>query len=131
MRDRNVVDHLSSKVDHLQNARGEAVLESKLVANETFDWFEDRSIGTPSVRPEGNKVRIQPASRRRGPPGEELPDQVRVVFNDTTQRTTCSTYFEGDVCVFDVANDKRGEKTTERTEQPLADWVFRCVAPAP
>jgi hypothetical protein len=127
--DRKIVDFLSSKVDHIQNAQHEVILNGSMPANASFDFFEDRSFASANVRPEGNKVRVSDQIIGVVHRVKTEPDKVRIVFNKTTERTTCSTFFENDVCSFDRVKNQRGETKTDRTDAPIADWVFRCKAP--
>lgn len=129
IRDRNVVDYLASKVDHLQNAQHQIELKGSLREGEAFDFFEDWSFGSATTRAEGNNVRIREqivgvVHRVHG-----QADQVRVVLNRTTQRSTCSTYFEETHCAYDGQHDTAGVMSVERTDAPIADWVFRCATP--
>ncbi len=122
-----VVKYLSGKVDHIQNGKGQVAVRGLIPANDPFDHFEDFSVGTPNVRPEGNKLRISDqvvavVHRVRGE-----SERLRIVFNRTTQRTTCSTYFEQNQCAYDEQRHARGELTVQRKDEPIADWVFRCV----
>lgn len=84
-------------------------------------------VRDPVHAPRGQQGPRHQPDRRHRVRGEA--DRVRVVFNDVTRRMTCSTYFEEDHCAFDSVHGVRGELTVERTDTPIADWVFTCVAP--
>jgi hypothetical protein len=93
---------------------------------QSFDFIEDRSFDGGNMRPEGNKVRVHDQIVAVVHRVKDQEGRVRIVFNRTTERTTCSTYFEEVHCAFDDRANKPGTMSTQRTDEPIADWVFGC-----
>jgi hypothetical protein len=127
VRDRGVVDYLSSKVAHVQNAKGEIVVSGSLRDGQVFDFIEDRSFDGGTTRNDGNKVRIREQMVAVAHRVKDQEGRVRIVFNRRTERMTCSTYWEESHCAFDQQQNKPGTLSTERNDAPIADWVFGCT----
>lgn len=125
--DRGVVDYLSSKVAHLVQQNQTITVRGSVPEDGSFDWFENWESFTSSSRQESNQVRIDqqivPVVHRV----QGDPNGVRVVYNTVTQRKTCSTYWEENHCAFDQQQNKPGQLTTDRSDAPIADWVFHCA----
>lgn len=129
VRNQGVVDFLSSKVNHLQNAKGEIIVRGSIPGDGEFDFFEDWNLAAPTTRQEGNKVRVREQMVAVVHRVKESEGRVRIAFNKTTQTMTCSTYWEEDHCAYDSYAQKRGELDVQRHDDPIADWVFSCAAP--
>lgn len=118
VRNREIVSYLSSKVNHVQNANREVVLQGYTAAPiATVDDFETLTDATDRFDTwknfDGTEiVRVTAAVHR------ELDGRVRLAFNEVTTHRSCSGYVDEIYC-------RNGEWSETYDVRELANWVFQ------
>ncbi|AKU94574.1 hypothetical protein AKJ09_01238 [Labilithrix luteola] len=118
VRNRDIVGYLSSKVNHIQNANREVILQGYTTAPiETVDDFETLTDSTDRFDTWKNFdstviVRVTASAHR------ELDGRVRLAFDEVTTHRSCSGYVDEIYC-------RNGEWSETYEVRELANWVFQ------
>jgi hypothetical protein len=108
VRDPNIVKFLSSRVNHLQNARGEVIVEGYA---DGLGFTDDAGRFDMSTNYDRTSTkRVVAVVSREG-------ERVKLAFNEITTTRTCSGYIDGPYC--------RGAWSQHDDVRELANWSFQ------